>query len=229
MTRRSAKPRHRAEPGRVLRAAGVGLLLIGLYAAAPAGSTETAVAFVRSLGDTAIRELAPNDITSAQREAKFRELLRANFDLPRITRFVLGRYARSVSNTQMERFATLYEDIAVLTYAQLFAAYEGHVFAVNRQLGKAGDKYIMVVSELKEVNGSNTARLDWQLLVRPDGYAVVDIRVEGVSMAIAQRDDYTAFLDKNGGDIAALLEQLSRTVDKLRAERAGARSRAQPR
>ena len=229
MTRRPPSRRRREDIGRILRAAGVGLLLIGVCSAAPASSAETAVAFIRGLGDTAIRELAPDDITPAQREAKFRELLRANFDLPRITRFVLGRYARRVSHTEMERFATLYEDIAVLTYAQLFAAYQGHVFAVNRQLGRPGDKYVMVISELKEASGAAAARLDWQLLVRPDGYSVVDVRVEGVSMAIAQRDDYTAFLDKNDGDIAALLAQLSRAIDKLRAERAGARSRLQPR
>jgi phospholipid transport system substrate-binding protein len=98
----------------------------------------------------------------------------------------------------------------------MFGAYEGHVFKVRKALGAPGDKYVMVVSELSESGGKLTARLDWQLLVRSSGYAVVDVRVEGVSMAIAQRDEFTAILDGNGGDMAALLEELADTVRKLR-------------
>lgn len=203
------------EPVRIANIA-AGLMLAAWLTAAPGWTAETAVQFIRDLGNTAIRELAPNDISPAQREAKFRELLQANFDLPRITRFVLGRYARRVSGTELKEFESLYEDIAVLTYAQMFASYSGHIFTVNKQLGAPGDKYVMVVSELKEANGAPAARLDWQVLVAKSSYSVVDIRVEGVSMAIAQRDEYTAFLDKNGGDMSALLKQLKTAVDNLR-------------
>jgi phospholipid transport system substrate-binding protein len=203
----------------ILGAAAAGLLLTAALAAGPARAAETAVTFIRALGDTAIRELAPNNITPKQRETKFRELLHANFDLPRITRFVLGRYARRASDAEMAQFKTLYEDLAVLTYAQMFAAYAGHGFKVTKQLGQPGDKYVMVISELTEANGALAARLDWQLLVETTGYAVVDIRVEGVSMAIAQRDDFTAFLDKNKGDMSALLKELAGKVQKLRDSR----------
>ncbi len=216
---RSWNIRSKGPRRRFLRAAAAGLLLTAALAAEPAGAAETAVAFVRALGDTAIRELAPNDITPAQRETKFRELLRANFDLPRITRFTLGRYARRASEAEMAKFTTLYEELAVLTYAQMFGLYAGHSFKVTKQLGAPGDKYVMVVSELTDKNGALAARLDWQLLVETSRYAVVDIRVEGVSMAIAQRDDFTAFLDKNNGDMPALLKELAGKVKKLRDAR----------
>ncbi len=207
----------------MLRAAAAGLLLVVLPAAATVHGAETAVAFIGSLGDTAIRELAPNDLTPAQRESKFRELLQANFDMPRITRFVLGRYARRASDAELDAFQTLYEDLAVLTYAQMFGSYAGHVFNVTKQLGAPGDKYVMVVSELSEANGALAARLDWQILVGRNSFAVVDVRVEGVSMAIAQRDEFTAFLDKNNGNMAALIKELEAKVKKLRDGRAAAR------
>ena len=38
-------------------------------------------------------------------------------------------------------------------------------------------------------------------------------------MAITQREEYTAVLDKNGGDIKDLLAQLRSKVEKLRADR----------
>ncbi len=143
--------------------------------------------------------------------------------MPRITRFVLGRYARRASDADLAAFQALYEELAVLTYAQMFASYAGHVFKVTKQLGAPGDKYVMVVSELSEANGKLAARLDWQLLIDRDRYAVVDVRVEGVSMAIAQRDEFTAFLDKNGGNMSALIKELDRKVKKLRDGRAAAK------
>jgi phospholipid transport system substrate-binding protein len=216
---RRVRRRH-SDPGKlphqILGAVAVVLALVLLPAALAAQAEGAAAGFIRTLGDTAVRELAPDDITPSQREAKFRELLHANFDLPRITRFVLGRYARRASTAELARFTALYEDLAVLSYAEMFGAYEGHVFNVRKELGAPGDKYVMVVSELSESGGKLTARLDWQLLVRGSGYAVVDVRVEGVSMAIAQRDEFTAILDGNGGDMAALLEELADTVRKLR-------------
>jgi len=222
-SRMNSRSRHSCLFRRLFRAASAGVLLVVVTSTGSGLTMETAVDFIRRLGDAAIRELAPNDITASQRETKFRALLQDNFDLPRIARFVLGRYARRVSPAELDEFKDLYEDVAVLTYAQMFASYAGQMFTVDKQLGAPGDKYVMVVSQLKEANGAPTARLDWQVLVDKNRYAVVDVRVEGVSMAIAQRDEYTAFLDKNNGDMKALLKELSGAVKKLRDGRAGAK------
>jgi len=206
-------------PRRALCLALAGLWLALSAGAGPAHAEGSAAKFIRLLGDTAIRELAPNDITEQQRETRFRELLHENFDVPRITRFALGRYARRVSKDELKDFAALYEDLTVLTYAQLFATYAGQGFKVTKELGAPGDKYLVVVSEISNPDGSFAARLDWQLLVKKSGFAVVDIRVEGISMAIAQRDEFTAVLDRNGGDMPAFLGELADKVRKLRDER----------
>lgn len=216
---RSRHPSHSRQWRPARAAAFAFVLLLAAPAADAAVKAESADAFVRELADTAIRELAPDEITATKREARFRELLRTNFDLDRITRFVLGRYARRVSAAEMAKFRALYEDLAVLTYAQMFASYEGHTFKVTKTLGSNADKYVMVVSELKEADGTLAARLDWQVLAEKSGYAVVDIRVEGVSMAIAQRDEFTSFLDKNNGDMDAFLKELAAKVKILRNQR----------
>lgn len=206
-------------PRRALFLALAGLWLAVSVGAGPARAEGSAAKFVRLLGETAVRELAPNDITEQQRETRFRELLHEKFDVPRITRFALGRYARRATKEELKKFAALYEDLAVLTYAHMFATYAGQGFTVKKELGAPGDKYLMVVSEVSKPDGSLGARLDWQVLVRKSNFAVVDIRVEGVSMAITQRDDFTAFLDKNGGDMPTFLAELAGRVKKLREER----------
>jgi phospholipid transport system substrate-binding protein len=189
------------------------------FARHPALAGGTVAKFIEELGDKAILQLADAGISNGERESRFRTLLNDSFDVTRISRFVLGRYARKVTKEQMAEFTQLYEDVAVLTYAHLFASYAGQGFKIKREIGDPGDRYKMVMTEIQPGDGKPPVKLDWQVKVNGDSYAVVDIRVEGASMAITQRDEYTAVLDKNGGDIANLLGQLRAKVDKLRVER----------
>jgi phospholipid transport system substrate-binding protein len=177
----------------------------------------TVAKFIEELGERAILQLADAGISSTERETRFRALLEESFDVARIGRFVLGRYARKVTKEQMAEFIQLYEDVVVLTYAHLFASYAGQGFKIKREVGDPGDRYKMVLTEIQPGNGRPPVRLDWQVKVDGDSYAVVDIRVEGASMAITQREEYTAVLDKSGGDIPNLLAQLRAKADKLRA------------
>jgi phospholipid transport system substrate-binding protein len=199
--------------------AGGALFLATALGAKPVEGANTVAKFIEELGDKAILQLGDPKISDAEREERFRELLRKNFDVPRITRFVLGRYARKVSDQQFAEFRKLYEDIAVLTYAHLFASYAGQSFKVKREVGDPGDRYKMVMTEVQPGNGKPPVKLDWQVKVNGGSYAVVDIRVEGASMAITQREEFTAVLDKNGGDIGDLLAQLKTRREKLLEER----------
>ena len=185
----------------------------------PALAGGTVAKFIEELGDKAILQLADSGISSGERESRFRALLKESFDVTRISRFVLGRYVRKVTKEDMAEFTQLYEDIAVLTYAHLFASYAGQGFTIKREVGDPGDRYKMVMTEIQPGDGKPPVKLDWQVKVNGDSYAVVDIRVEGASMAITQREEFTSVLEKNGGDIADLLDQLRTKVAKLRAER----------
>ena len=179
----------------------------------------TVAKFIEELGDRAILQLADTGISNGERESRFRALLRDSFDVTRISRFVLGRFVRKITKEQMAEFTQLYEDIAVLTYAHLFASYAGQGFKVKREVGDPDDRYRMVMTEIQPGDGKPPIKLDWQVKVNGDSYAVVDIRVEGASMAITQREEFTSVLERNGGDIDDLLTRLRTKIAKLRAER----------
>jgi phospholipid transport system substrate-binding protein len=186
----------------------------------PAGAGEPVANFIDRLGSDAIGSLAGKDLTPQQREDRFRALFSKNFDVPRISRFTLGRYARKASKEELKTYASLFEDMAVLTYSGIFAEYSGQKLEVKKVLGAPSDRYAMVVSEVRMPDGGQPVRLEWQVLVARNKYAVVDIRVEGVSMALAQRDEYTSFLEKNKGDMGLLIQELRARVEALRKKNA---------
>lgn len=193
-------------------------LFLALAVLAPGAATANGPVdqFVAGLAEEALRQLAPDGITEQERERRFRALLRANFDLPRIARFVLGHHARQASADEMREFMALYEDLMTLTYARLFAAYSGETFVVKRVVESKGSRYAMVMGEIDLPAGGAPIALDWQVLTEGDRHAVVDLRVEGVSLAITQRDEFNAVLDRPGGGIPGLLVELRKRIAGLK-------------
>ncbi len=208
------KPRGRRSALDLL--AGIVALAIAISAGPMAMASEPPGQFVEALGRTAIRDLTQQGLTQDQREKRFRVLLNANFDMQRISRFVLGRYTRDASTDDLRSFAAAYEDFMVLTYARLFASYAGETFRVTHDLSTPGSRYSIVKSEINLPGGGETVALDWQILSESGRHAVVDLRVEGVSMAITQRDEFAALLQRSNGSIPALVEELRRRIVKLR-------------
>jgi len=68
-----------------------------------------------------------------------------------------------------------------------------------------GPATTVVVSQFVSPSGGPAAKVEW--VVRKgsdDNYSVVDVSVEGVSMALTQRDEIAAVADRNGGTVDGL-------------------------
>jgi len=194
-------------------ALGLTALLVGggaLAARAEGGSAPTD--FVRDFGDRAVTLLSDDGLDAQGREAALRRLLSENFDVPVIGRFVLGRYWRTASEPERAEFAALFEEMIVATYARQLGNYAGETLAVEG-LRQSDDRGAVVSSRILRASGSPIA-VDWRLLRRGDGWRVVDVMVEGVSMALTQRAEFAAVIRSTGG-VAGLLARLRTKVAQV--------------
>lgn len=194
-------------------ALGLTALLVG--GGAPAARAEGGPAptdFVRDFGDRAVALLSDDGLDAQGREAALRRLLSDNFDVPVIGRFVLGRYWRTASEPERAEFAELFEEMIVATYARQLGNYAGETLAVEG-LRQSDDRGAVVSSRILRSSGSPIA-VDWRLLRRGDGWRVVDVMVEGVSMALTQRAEFAAVIRSTGG-VAGLLARLRTKVAQV--------------
>jgi len=173
--------------------------------------------FVKQLGDKAIEALTASDLSAADREDRFRFLLRQSFDVKRMGRFVLGRYSRKMNPNLTEEYQSLFEDLIVATYAARFAEYSGQSFIINRVAKPKGRRDVIVLSEIKPADGGPAIRIDWQVHGAVGDYKIVDIRVEGVSMSITQREEFTTVIRKNDGNIGSLMAALRKKSASLKS------------
>jgi phospholipid transport system substrate-binding protein len=143
-----------------------------------------------------------------ERASKFRALLEAGFDIPRISRFVLGRFWNAASDRERQQFTTLFENWVVRTYSSRFRDYSGQTIKVTGTRPE-GDTSSVVLSQFINPNAPQPAKVEWHVRKEADGsYKVVDVSVEGVSMALTQRDEIAAVADRNGGTVGGLNKAL---------------------
>jgi phospholipid transport system substrate-binding protein len=184
------------------------LLGIGAMAAPPRAMAQTdPVAFINQLGIQAIQVLGPS-VPAPARVQRFRQLFGADFDIPGISRFVLGRYWRVATPEQQQQFQGLLREYLAQAYAGRLAQYAGEKFAaLNAQT--QGDETI-VFSEITRNDGGKI-RVEWHL-VNSGGWKISDAYVAGVSMAVTERDEFSSVIQQGGGQVQYLLYRLRQKV-----------------
>ncbi|HOO81236.1 MAG TPA: ABC transporter substrate-binding protein [Alphaproteobacteria bacterium] len=179
------------------------------FVAANAHGDEVALAaekFVAALADQGIGFLSDKKITEEKRRAEFKALLNKNFDMNTIARFSLGRYWRSATQAQRDEYVVLFKKMIVDVYSARFSDYQGQEIEVVGSR-KEGERDILVHSLLRQ-DGGPDVKVDWRVRNRSGAYQVIDVIVEGVSMAMTQRSDFSSVVQRGGGDVEALLVHL---------------------
>lgn len=167
--------------------------------------------FISEVGQKAINSLTGPQLSDEEREARFRDILNEAFKVDLIARFTLGRYWRLATDQQKKEYERLFEDFIVQAYAARFKEYSGETFSVGR-VRDINDREKLVQSTLTLKDGRQIP-VQWR--VRSDGsYMIVDVMVEGVSMAITQRDEFAAIINQNGGRVEGLLAALRQKTGK---------------
>ncbi len=162
--------------------------------------------FVQKLGDTALMSLTSKSAPRAQREKRVRDILTRNFDLNAIGKFALGTYWREATPAQQSEYLRLFEDMVVQTYTTRFEDYSGQSLKVEGSTS-VSEKDFVVDSKVIQEDGPPVA-LEWRVRMKDGGLKVVDVIVEGISMSVTQRSDFSAVIQRGGGGVDALLVSL---------------------
>lgn len=181
--------------------------------------------FLTALVREATTLLSDDGLDRTERAAAFRNLLRRDFDVAAVSRFVLGRYWRRASSPERAEFTQLFEDYIVAIYGRRLGGNLDNALKITGHRPD-GPKGAIVHSEFGPNNdGSNVSnngvkngiiiKLEWRLRRRAEGWRVVDIMVEGVSMALAQRSEFATVIRGTGGKVAGLLAKLRKKTQML--------------
>ena len=173
---------------------------------APAAAEESSAAqFVRKLGDQVI-DILKNDPYDG-RKKKLRAVFTQSFDVASMAQFAAGNYWRRADDGQKREYLKLFGEYVAGLYANKFGDYSGQSFKVTGEHA-SGDADVAVESTI--VQGEKPpVKVDFRVRKAGAGFKIVDVYVEGISLLITKRDEFTTVLAREG--MSGLLQRLRQT------------------
>lgn len=175
------------------------------YVKVATDQAETAKDFVQALANEGVGFLSDPNLSHEDRREKFKTLLNENFDIKYIGRFSLGRYWNQASEAQRTEYLNLFEKMIVNVYSKRFSEYDGQDLKITS--ARADGDTDAIVNSYINGKGQKVA-VDWRVRMRNGQPKVIDVIVEGVSMATTQRSEFASIIQRGGGQIEALINHL---------------------
>lgn len=206
---------------------------VAVASATPAYADKAAEDYVAKNAPLALAALNAKGQSPTERQVAFGKLFDQFADLPRIADFVLGRYARTAraDPALYADWVQTYRDYSIAVYQDQLDQYRGNQIRIlpgSKDATINGRFYSVVRSEILRP-GQKPLQVQWRLLRGADGaFRVVDVAVQFeeniVWLAIQQQADNLAFLDRNKGDVRALIADVKRQTATMRARIASGQS-----
>jgi phospholipid transport system substrate-binding protein len=209
-TMRNTLPTRRGANAALLAFFGAATLSIASPALAQSSARDAgAEAFVQAKAQRVISVLANKSMSEAQKKQVFRQAVDELADVPRITNFVLGKYARTITPEQRARFTPVFRTYAENVYQSRIDDYRGEQLKVTGSIvRKPGDVIVNTV-----VSGGQLGQpvpVSWRVLGGGANWKVVDVQFKGIWLAITQQQDFVSTIDNAGGNIDVLTNQLQK-------------------
>lgn len=138
-----------------------------------------------------------------------------SFDLPQMTRMILGTAAKSLTDDQLARLTEAFRRYTIASYADNFDDFSGERFEIGETRAAQGGR-LVVTSHLVPTDGHPVA-LDYVMQESSDGHwGITDVLAEGaVSQVALRRSEFVSVLRKDGID--ALIAVIQQRTDALAA------------
>jgi phospholipid transport system substrate-binding protein len=112
-----------------------------------------------------------------------------------------------------------FRNYAVAVYESRLTQYSGQSLRVTGSDEKSADDVVVktvLVDPNGKTSGQEPIQVDFRVVSSNGKFVVIDASIAGVWLAIEERDQFTAFLQQNNGNVQALSAHLEELANQLR-------------
>ena len=169
--------------------------------------------FVQSIANKASLILT-KDFTKEQKIEKLKSIAKESVDIKGIGYYSLGAHRKNLSDDEKKKYLDIFEKYFLKSFASRLAEYTDPKIRVDSQK-KLNEKYTMVSSVLLATEEKPGVKIDWRIITKnPEKPLIIDVVIEGVSLAKVQKEEFNSIIQNNNGDINALLTSLKEFINK---------------
>ena len=169
--------------------------------------------FVQQTVDEAAVALGQN-ISKELKIVKLKTIANKSVDIEGIALYSIGKRRKDLTDSQKEEYLEIFRKYFLKSFSSRLAQYSDPKIRVESEkyLNK---KYTMVSSVLIATEDKPEVKIDWRVVTKdPDNPLIIDVIIEGVSLAKVQKEEFNAIIQNNDGDINALFKNLLDFVNK---------------
>ena len=169
--------------------------------------------FVQSVANEASLILT-NNSTKEQKIEELKSIAKKSVDFRGIGYYSLGAHRKNLSDDKKKEYLNIFEKYFLKSFSSRLAEYTDPKIRVDSQK-KLNEKYTMVSSVLMATEEKPEVKIDWRIITKnPDKPLIIDVVIEGVSLAKVQKEEFNSIIQSNNGDINALLTSLKEFINK---------------
>ena len=170
---------------------------------------KSATTFVNNLVDDVINNVLTTDESKEEKAKKFEDYILKAVDTEAIARTVLAQYWRTATPKEKDDFIEAFKNMAIKMTAERFGMYNGQEVKFHSERPAQGKNQVFVESSIS--SDDKPIQVMWRVREKDGKYTVLDIIVEGVSMTLTYRNEYTSYLQNHS--INDLIAELNRQAD----------------
>ena len=163
--------------------------------------------FLEKLGKQVVEKVSNTDISEIERYNNFKQLYLSSFDNYYISRFVLGRYWKTIDKGIQKQFVDSFNKYIVATYAPKFKGWEGTFKAVDSLLE---NNYYNVKMDILNEDGP-TLKMMWKMYLNKNKeFKILDVNIDGVSMLVTQRAEFLSVIKNHPNGVVGLIDAMNK-------------------
>ena len=163
--------------------------------------------FIEKLGKQVVEKVSNTDISDIERYNNFKQLYLSSFDNYYISRFVLGRYWKTIDKRIQKQFVDSFNKYIVATYAPKFKGWEGTFKAVDSLLE---NNYYNVKMDILNEDGP-TLKMMWKMYLNKNKeFKILDVNIDGVSMLVTQRAEFLSVIKNHPNGVVGLIDAMNK-------------------
>lgn len=134
-------------------------------------------------------------------------------DVDGVARFSLGRFWRVATPAQQQAYLRLFHEVLANSIAGRLGEYEGEAAQVTTGRPDVRADGIFVPTTITRPN-NKPFNVTWLVTTEGGRPRIADVIAEGMSLRLAQRNDYSSYITRNGNDVGALIRALEAQVSQ---------------
>ena len=168
--------------------------------------------FIAELVDDAIKTLGNENVSKADKAKKIETIAIENVDIDAIAMYTLGSIRKTLDQNTLKKYQELFKKYLLKSLTSRFTDYSNSKFEVISADQKS-ETTTIVLSKLLESSSQPEIKIEWRVFTKnPTKPLIRDLRVEGLSIARTQKEEFGSILNSNNNDINALLTKLEEFV-----------------